>query len=126
MLDVIRGFRQNPDMSSDEREIYHYLQTWGVEFISAKEVSRRAGTKKRYHEDPDWAKPLLMAMAERGLLESDAMGRFRIKPEQKKGRKQRWVSPDIEQILKDKGVDVDGSESDPAAEGQAEGHADQP
>ena len=30
-------------MSSDEREISNYVQTWGGEFINAKEVSRRAG-----------------------------------------------------------------------------------
>ena len=96
-------------MSADESEIFHYLKTWGAEFTSAKEVSRRAGTKQRYHEDPDWAKPLLMAMVERGVLESDSMGRFRIKPERKKGHKQRWVSPDIEKILKEKGVEVEGA-----------------
>jgi hypothetical protein len=96
-------------MSADESEIFHYLKTWGSEFTSAKEVSRRAGTKQRYHEDPDWAKPLLMAMVERGVLESDSMGRFRIKPERKKGHKQRWVSPDIEKILKEKGVEVEGA-----------------
>ena len=103
-------------MNSDEREIFHYLQTWGAEFISAKEVSRRASTKKRYHEDPDWAKPLLIGMAERGVLESDSMGRFRIKPERKKGHNQRWVSPEIEKILNDGGVKVDGEATDAAAE----------
>ena len=103
-------------MSSDEREIYNYLQTWGAEFISAKEISRRAGTKKRYHEDPDWAKPFLMAMAEQGVLEGDLMGRFRIKPDRKKGGKQRWVSPEIEQILKEKGVEVDGVAQDLSAD----------
>jgi len=103
-------------MSSDEREIFHYLQTWGVEFISAKEISRRASTKKRYHEDPDWAKPLLLAMVERGVLERDAMGRFRIKPERKKNAKHRWVSPDIEKILKEKGIGVDGEEIAPASD----------
>ena len=76
-------------MSSDEREIFNYLQTWGGEFINAKEVSRRAGTKKRFHEDPDWAKPLMMGMVERGILESDLHGRFRLKPERKKNHKQR-------------------------------------
>ena len=71
-------------MSSDEREIFQYLQTWGGEFINAKEVSRRAGTKKRYHEDPDWARPILVAMVDNGVLESDLNGRFRVKPERKK------------------------------------------
>jgi hypothetical protein len=102
-------------MTSDEREIFAYLQTWGTEFISAKEISRRAGSKKHYHEDNDWAKPLLTGMAERGVLESDTMGRFRIKPE-KKNHNQRWVSPEIEKILKEKGLAVDGAETNPAAD----------
>ena len=96
-------------MSSDEREIFNYLQTWGGEFINAKEVSRRAGTKKRFYEDPDWARPLMFGMVERGILESDLHGRFRIKAEPKKGHKQRWVSPDIEKILTDNGVEIDGA-----------------
>jgi len=108
LLDAAGFLRHIAGMNSDEREIFHYLQTWGLEFIGAKEVSRRASTKKRYHDDPDWAKPLLMGMAERGVLESDAMGRFRIKPERKKGHKQRWVSPEIEKLLKENGVEVEG------------------
>ena len=103
-------------MSSDEREIFNYLQTWGGEFINAKEVSRRAGTKKRYYEDPDWAKPIMLGMAERGILESDLSGRFRIKAEPKKGHKQRWVSPDIEKILNDNGVEIDGAGDGPASD----------
>ena len=103
-------------MSSDEREIFHYLKTWGADFVSAKEVSRRAGTKKRYHEDPDWAKPIMLAMVERSILEGDAMGRFRVKPERKKNHKQRWVSPDIEKLLKDNGVEVEGAEGGLAAD----------
>ena len=97
-------------MSSDEREIFHYLKTWGAEFVSAKEVCRRAGSKKRYHEDPDWAKPIMLAMADRGILEGDTMGRFRVKPERKSNHKQRWVSADIEKLLKDNGVEVEGAE----------------
>ena len=103
-------------MSSDEREIFNYLQTWAGEYINAKEVSRRAGTKKRFHEDPDWARPILQAMVDNGLLESDLRGLFRVKPERKGGHKQRWVSPDIEEILKEKGVDIDGDGTEPAAD----------
>jgi len=103
-------------MSSDEREIFNYLHTWGDEFIGAKEISRRAGTKKRFHEDPDWAKPVLMAMVDRGVIEADLMGRYRIKQDRKKGDKHKWVSPDIEKILAEGGVDVDGEAPDSAAE----------
>ena len=70
-------------MDSDEREIFHFLKSWGREFIGAKEIARRAGGKKRFHENPDWAKPLLVRMAERGILEGDAMGRYRLKPVKK-------------------------------------------
>jgi len=94
-------------MSSDEREIFNYLQTWGGEFINAKEVCRRAGTKRRYHEDPDWAKPILLSMVDNGLLEKDLNGRFRVKPERKKGHNQKWISPDIEKILNEGGVNID-------------------
>lgn len=103
-------------MDSDEREIFHYLKTWGAEFVGAKEISRRAGTRKRYHEDPDWAKPVLMAMAERGILEGDALGRYRIKPKRKKGGGGQWISPDIEKILKENGVQVESNGTDLGAD----------
>jgi hypothetical protein len=96
-------------MDSDERDIFYYLQTWGHEYINAKEISRRAGTKKRYHQDPDWAKGILIRMVERGIAESDSLGRYRIKSQQKKDGHKRWVSPEITKILRDKGVQVEGA-----------------
>ena len=118
LLDETGNFLQTGVMDSDEREIFHFLKTWGTNFVSAKEVSRRAGTKKRYYENPDWAKPVLMAMSERGIVEGDAVGRFRIKPQRKKGGAGRWVSPEIEKALKEKGLEVDtnSSETDMAAD----------
>ena len=107
-------------MSSDEQLIYQYLKTMGEEFVNAKEVSRRAGTKQRYHEEPDWAKPLMVSMAERGILESNPRGLFRLKPEGKAKHKQRWVSPDIEQILNEKGVAIEDAESEPATDEPSE------
>ena len=47
-----------------------------------------------------------MRMAERGILESDIQGRYRIKPVPKKQDKQ-WVAPDIAKILKEGGVEVE-------------------
>ena len=106
-------------MSSDEREIFNYQQTWAGDYINAKEVSRRAGTKKRFHEDPDWARPILQAMVDNGLLESDLRGLFRVKPERKGGHKQRWVSPDIEEILKEKGVSMDIDDAGTPVDGES-------
>jgi len=104
-------------MDSDERDIFQFLKTWGTDFTNAKEVARRASSKKKFHEDPEWAKSILMRMVERGILQSDAQGRFRIKPVPKKKQSKQWVSPDIAKILKESGVEVGGGgEGDIAAD----------
>ena len=103
-------------MDADEREIFDYLKTWGEEFINAREICRRAGGKKRYADDNNWAKPILQRMKERNILEGDALGRYRIKPAPKKGHKGRWVSPDIEKILRESGVQVDVERAEAASD----------
>ena len=96
-------------MDTDEREIYHFLKTWGSEFVGAMEIARRATSRKKFHEDPDWAKPILMRMADRGILEDDSSGRYRIKPVSRKDKNKRWVAPDIAKILQESGVEVEGA-----------------
>lgn len=97
-------------MDSDQRDILNFLQTWGVEYVSAKEICRRAGTKKRFYQNPTWAKPILQIMVEHGILENDQMGRYRLKPQPKKLRTGRWVSPDISKILKGNGVPINAND----------------
>jgi hypothetical protein len=98
-------------MDADENDIFQFLKTWGVRFVGATEIARRAGIKKRFYEDPNWAKPVLMQMAERGILESDAHGRYRIKPVSSKDKHQRWVAPDIAKILQENGLETGGDEN---------------
>ena len=102
-------------MDADEREIYDYLKTFGEEWVSAKEVCRRAGGKRRYNEDNNWAKPILHHLKEQGILEGDQLGRYRIKPA-KKTHKGRWVSPDIEKILREGGLKPEGQAAPPTDE----------
>lgn len=94
-------------MDSDEREIFNFLKTTGKDFVNAKEICRRAAGKARFQEDPEWAKPILQTMLERGILESDGGARYRIKPKPKRSGS-RWMSPDIAKLLKDKGLKVEG------------------
>ena len=94
-------------MDADERDIYHYLSTWGASFVNVKEICRRAGTKKRFASEPDWAREPLLRMVERGVVETDASSRYRLKPE-KKDKSHRWIAPDINKILQEGGVAVDG------------------
>ncbi|HEY3760911.1 MAG TPA: hypothetical protein VGN23_04125 [Verrucomicrobiae bacterium] len=94
------------------------MKTWGGEFISAMEVCRRAGSKRKFHEDPSWAKPVLVRMEERRILEVDLSGRYRIKPVPKKKHGTKWVSPDIAKLLKESGVEVDAASVGEGGEGE--------
>jgi len=100
-------------MDADEREIYQFLKSWGDAFIAAREICRRAAGRRRYNDDPEWAKPVLLRMQERGILESNSMGRFRIKPIPKnKDKDKRWVSPDIANTLKEGGVEIESADEE--------------
>lgn len=115
-------------MDADEREIFHYLKASGSQFVAAKEICRRAGSRKRYGDDPDWAKIVLLRMEERGILESDVSGRYRIKAARKKKGEHQWVSPEISKILSEGGVKADeagGEGGGEAGELHSDEHYDQ-
>jgi hypothetical protein len=97
-------------MDGDEREIFQFLKTWGTTYVGAMEIGRRATTKKRFYTEPDWAKVVLMRMEERGILESDSQGHYRIKPVSRKGRNKDWVAPDIAKILHESGGEVESGD----------------
>jgi hypothetical protein len=98
-------------MDADEREIFQFLKSWGGEFVGATEIARRAGGKKKFHENPEWAKQILIRMQERGVLEHDSMSRYRVKPMPRKHKDNRWVSPDIAKILAESGVEAEGGDT---------------
>ncbi len=95
-------------MDVDEREIYLFLKTYGADFVSAREICRRAGGRRRYEEDHEWAMPILLRMIERSIIETNAAGQYRVKP-QKKQKTGKWISPDIAKILEENGVKPDAA-----------------
>ena len=97
-------------MDGDEREIYQFLKTWGTTYVGSTEIARRATIKKRFYEEPDWAKQVLLRMEDRGILESDSQGRYRIKPASTRDKNKRWVAPDIAKILQESGVEVEAGD----------------
>jgi hypothetical protein len=94
-------------MDIDEREIFLFLKSYGADYVAAREICRRAGGRRRYDEDHDWALPILLRMVERSILETNAGGQYRVRPVKKK-KTSRWVSPDIAKILKESGVEPEG------------------
>ena len=94
-------------MDADERDICMYLKSWPGQFISGREIARRAGSKWRYEEEPEWAAPALARLVEKGLVESDFNGHFRLMRKGKKDKATRWISPRIREILRRAGKDPD-------------------
>ena len=91
-------------MDAEEREIYVYLKSWKNDSVSEPEISRRAGGKHKFERHHDWAKPVLHRMLERGIIQTDHHGHYRLKPQPKQATgTRRWVSPQIAKILKDSG-----------------------
>ncbi|HEX9045976.1 MAG TPA: hypothetical protein VF988_03025 [Verrucomicrobiae bacterium] len=81
-------------MDADEREVYEFLRSIG-DWVNSKEVCRRAGGKRRFAEDPYWARPVLQRLKELGMVEGDMSGRYRVVAEEE----EEWVAPDIAKIL---------------------------
>jgi hypothetical protein len=93
-------------MDADEREIYYFLKPRMKIFISSREICRHAGGKIKFKAEPDWAKPVLARMVERGILDSDAAGHYRLKPPPNATVMQRWVSPQIANILRNRSKEM--------------------
>ncbi len=118
-------------MDEDQDNICRFLKSWPGQFVSRKEIARRAGGKRRYREDANWVAPVLQRMLEMNLVEKDGTGGFRLveqKSHHKKNNKKMWVSPAMKAILKQSGrnfavIDLD-QEVDPAdlAKGTGQSH----
>jgi hypothetical protein len=103
-VDLCAEIRDIGLVDADEQDICNYLKSLPGEFISGKEIARRAGGKWRFRKDPQWAATVLPRMVEKELLESDSTGHYRLvakRPDDK--RKKRWVSPQIKKILRESG-----------------------
>jgi hypothetical protein len=106
-IDSQRHFCIIDSVDADEKEICDFLRSWPGQFVSHREICKRAGGKWRYREDPKWALPILSRMAEKGILEADASGHFRLLPERKEKEKKEWLSPEVKKIL-ERGKGADG------------------
>ena len=90
------------DMDADERDICIYLKGFRGQFVSLAQITRRAGGKKRYRDDPYWAAPVLSRLVEKKIVEADSTGHYRLKPPPTDKRK-KWMSPQVRRILERSG-----------------------
>ena len=82
------------------------------------EICRRAASRKRYLKDPEWAKPILLEMVRKGLVESNPSGHYRLKPSGDLPGSKKWVSPHIAGILKSSGKKQGAMHLQPVGAGQ--------
>ena len=110
-------------MDADQYEICQFLESWPDQFVSGKEICRRAGGKWRYREDENWATPVLRRMIECNLVETDNSGHFRlVKQPDRKHKTKCWISPHIKKILEQSGRNfavLDLEKEEAPAEGTA-------
>lgn len=95
-------------MDSDERDICIYLRGWPGQFVALKEINRRAAGKRRFHEDSNWAVPVLGRLVEKGTIESDSTGHFRLKAKPKREKQKQWLAPHIRKALEASGKNFEG------------------
>lgn len=58
-----------------EEQVLQLLQQAPNVLFSAKEVSKKLD-RKRYREEPSWARPILKSLVERKLIEEESSGYF--------------------------------------------------
>jgi hypothetical protein len=95
-------------MHADEKAIIDYLKGWPNSFVSGKEIARKVGGRERFDDDRGWALPILVQMVRHGILETDHLGCYKLKLEEKKNRNKKHVSPQMLKILKSCGRSFDG------------------
>ena len=66
-------------MNADETEVYDFLKQSPRLYISATEISKKVGNKRRFLQDRNWARPILRRMELDGIVESNAVGEYRLK-----------------------------------------------
>lgn len=97
-------------MDADEKEIFRYLKGQSGVFVTRNVICRHAGGKARYQDSHDWARPVLLRMKERGILETDGTGAYGLKPMPKDlGAAPQWVSPQIAAMLLRSGKKIPGA-----------------
>ncbi len=70
-------------LSCDELEILDYLKLWPEKFVPLGEICRRAGGRRKFREDPSWARSLMSRLVDAGLVKVNERGHYLIMRDEK-------------------------------------------
>ena len=63
-------------LSSEELEILEYLKSWNGKYVTMIEICRCAGGRKKFRENPNWAKGLMARLVESLLVRVNERGHY--------------------------------------------------
>ena len=73
-------------MNEEELIVLTFLRVSPETYYARREIARRAVKRKVYDENPHWADAALVALLDKGLIEQDLTGLYRLKKEDILGR----------------------------------------
>lgn len=67
-------------INAEQNQVLTFLRSSPNTWFSVMEISRRAGTRKQFEEEPRWAVNCVRYLMDMKLVERDARGHYRIMP----------------------------------------------
>ena len=64
-------------MGTDSHEILEFLKRYDT-FVSPTEIAKKVAGKRRFMEEPDWARPVLYRLLTDELVEANEYGHYRL------------------------------------------------
>jgi hypothetical protein len=95
-------------LGPDENCVLQYLNNFPNDFISEREIARRADGRRRFAENAHWAHIALSELVENRFIETDGLGKYRMKRTSlAAGEVRKFISPQFRTILENCGPKFD-------------------
>jgi hypothetical protein len=65
-------------LNAEQQQVLNYLSSSPETWFSAMEVSRRAGTRKQFEEEPRWAIECLRYLVDMKLAQRDSQAHYKL------------------------------------------------
>ena len=102
-------------MNSEEKQILDFLQPCPNVFFSHREIGKKAGTRRQFDVDPDWARPHLKHLAAKGHLKTNPLGQFCFVPSEERKKKEYKIGGHFKPISAEEARKVLGTNNLPGA-----------
>jgi len=106
-------------MNSEEKQILDFLQPCPNVFFSHREIGKKAGTRRQFGLDPDWARPHLKHLAAKGHLKTNPLGQFCFVPSEERDKKVYKIGGHVKSISAEEAKKALGTKDLPNANNPA-------